>query len=62
MDTHATQVHAHQYSVSSSHRRALRLRLASALVAALLVAAGAAGIGTVAPKAVESVFSQLHGG
>jgi hypothetical protein len=57
MDTHT----AYEHSVSSSHRRALRLRLASALVAAVLVVAGVAGIGTVAPKAVESVFGPAQG-
>lgn len=57
MDTHT----AHEHGVSSSHRRALRLRLVSALVAAVLVVAGVAGIGAVAPKAAESLFNQAQG-
>jgi hypothetical protein len=57
MDTHTH----HEHVVSASHRRALRLRLASALVAAVLVVAGTAGIGAVGPMAVESVFGVARG-
>lgn len=50
----------HAYCVSASHRRAMRLRLASALVALVLVLAGAAGIDTANPGADESVFGSAQ--
>lgn len=56
MNTHTD----HACCVSASHRRALRLRLASALVAVVLVLAGAAGIDTATPGADESVFGSTQ--
>ncbi len=46
----------HEFEFSPSHRRALRLRLATALIAASLVVAGLAGLSRTTPPMAASVF------
>jgi hypothetical protein len=46
----------HEIELSPSHRRALRLRIATAILTAFLVVAGFAGLSEVASQASASVF------
>ena len=46
----------HELELSPSHRRAMRARIATALIAAFLVVVGLAGLSEVASQATASVF------